>query len=166
MLRTVRAELRALDPSLPVLSVNTLRDFHSNGLIMWFYRAGTRMFLAFAFLALLLAALGIYGVKAFVVARRTHEIGIRLALGATRRQVLCMVLAEGLKLTAVGAIVGSAIALAAGRMIGSKLYEVSGSDPLTFGVTLLVIAASASLASYLPARRAASVQPMAALRYE
>ena len=166
MLRTVRAELRALDPSLPVLSANTLRDFHSNGLIMWFYRAGTRLFLAFAFLALLLAALGIYGVKAFVVARRTHEIGIRLALGATRRQVLCMVLAEGLKLTAVGAIVGSAIALAAGRMVGSKLYEVSGSDPLTFGVTLLVIAASASLASYLPARRAASVQPMAALRYE
>jgi ABC-type antimicrobial peptide transport system permease subunit len=166
MLRTVRAEIRALDATLPVLSANTLRDFHSDGLIMWFYRAGARLFLAFAGLALFLAVVGVYGVKAFVVARRTREIGIRLALGATQRQVLWMVLSDGLKLTAVGLGLGLLLALGVGRLLSSQLYEVSGADPVSFGGALVVLAGAALLASYLPARRATRIDPMAALRYE
>jgi len=166
MLRTVRAEIRALDATLPVLSANTLRDFHSDGLIMWFYRAGARLFLAFAGLALFLAIVGVYGVKAFVVARRTREIGIRLALGATQRQVLWMVLRDGLKLTAVGLGLGLLLALGVGRLLSSQLYEVSGADPVSFCGTLVVLTGAAVLASYLPARRATKIQPVVALRYE
>jgi predicted permease len=166
MLRTVRAEIRALDASLPVLAANTLRDFHSDGLIMWFYRTGARLFLAFAGLALFLAVVGVYGVKAFVVARRTREIGIRLALGATQRQVLWMVLRDGLKLTAVGLGLGFLLALGVGKLLSSQLYEVGGADPVSFCGTLVVLTGAAVLASYLPARRATKIQPVLALRYE
>ena len=166
MLRTVRSEIRALDPQLPVLSASTLRDFHSDGLMMWFQRAGARLFLAFAALALFLAAVGVYGVKSFVMARRTREIGIRLALGATTRQVLWTVLRDGVRLTAAGLFLGLLLALGVGRLLSSKLYEVSGADPVSFGVALLVLSGAALLASYLPARRATRVHPMAALRYE
>jgi ABC-type antimicrobial peptide transport system permease subunit len=166
MLRTVRSEIRALDAALPVLATNTLRDFHSDGLIMWFYRTGARLFLAFAGLALFLAVVGVYGVKAFVVARRTREIGIRLALGATQRQVLWMVLRDGLKLTAVGLGLGFLLALGVGKLLSSQLYEVSGADPVSFCGTLVVLTGAAVLASYLPARRATKIQPVLALRYE
>jgi len=166
MLRTVRAEIRALDAALPVLSANTLCDFHRDGLIMWFYRVGARLFLAFAGLALFLAVVGVYGVKAFVVARRTREIGIRLALGATERQVLWMILRDSLQLTAVGLGLGLLLALGVGKLLSSRLYEVSGADPLSFCGTLAVLTGAALLASYLPARRATKIQPVLALRYE
>jgi predicted permease len=166
MLRTVRTTIRQVDDHLPVLSINTLRDFHSEGLMMWFVRAGARLFTVFAAVALFLAVVGVYGVKAFVVARRTREIGIRVALGATTRQVLWMVLRDGVKLTAVGLTAGLLLSLAIGRLIGSKLYEVSGSDPLTFLTASVVLAAAALVACYVPARRAAKVHPMEALRCE
>jgi putative ABC transport system permease protein len=134
--------------------------------MMWFQRAGARLFLAFAALALFLAAVGVYGVKSFVMARRTREIGIRLALGATTRQVLWTVLRDGVRLTAAGLFLGLLLALGVGRLLSSKLYEVSGADPVSFGVALVVLSGAALLASYLPARRATRVHPMAALRYE
>jgi predicted permease len=166
LLRTVRAEIRAVDATLPVLSANTLRDFHSDGLMMWFYRAGARLFVTFAGLAVFLAVVGVYGVKAFVVARRTRELGIRLALGATHGQVLWLVLRDGLQLTAAGLGLGLLVALGVGRLLSSKLYEVSGTDPVTFGGALLVLTGAAVLASYLPALRATRIDPMAALRCE
>jgi predicted permease len=166
MLRAVRTAIREVDDRLPVLSVNTLRDFRSEGLMMWFVQAGARLFSVFAAVALFLAVVGVYGVKAFVVARRTREIGIRVALGATMFQVLWMVLRDGLRLTAVGLAVGLLLSLATGRLVSSKLYEVSGSDPLTFVTASAVLAAAALVACALPARRAAKIDPMEALRCE
>jgi len=166
MLRTVCSEIRAMDAQFPILSANTLRDFHSEGLIMWFHRTGARLFLTFAALSLFLAAVGVYGVKSFVMARRTREIGIRLALGATTRQVVWAMLWDGLRLSAVGLGLGLLLALGVGRLVSSALYEVSGADPLSFGIALLVLAGAAGLASYLPVRRATRIDPMTALRYE
>jgi putative ABC transport system permease protein len=166
MLRAVRGAIREVDERLPVLSVNTLRDFRSEGLMLWFVQAGARLFSVFAAVALFLAVVGVYGVKAFVVARRTREIGIRVALGATTAQVLWMVLRDGLRLTAVGLGAGLLLSLATGRLVSSKLYEVSGSDPLTFVTASAVLAAAALVACALPARRAAKIDPMEALRCE
>jgi predicted permease len=166
MLKTVRAAIRAVDDRLPVLSVNTLRDYHNGGLVMWFARAGARLFSVFATVALFLAVVGVYGVKAFVVARRTREIGVRVALGATTRQVLWLVLRDGVRLTGMGLAVGLLLSLAVGRLVSSKVYEVSGSDPLTFVTASVLLAAAALAATYVPARRAAKIDPMVALRYE
>jgi hypothetical protein len=166
MLRTVRNELRTVSDTLPVLSVNTLRDFHHEGVVLWLFRTGSRLFLIFAVLALALSVVGVYGVKAFVVSRRTRELGIRIALGATSRQVLWMVLQDGMRLTLVGLALGLLLALGAGKLLSSSLYEVSGTDPISLALAGLVLAMAALLACYVPARRAARIEPIAALRYE
>jgi ABC-type antimicrobial peptide transport system permease subunit len=119
---------------------------------------------AFAAVALLLAAVGIYGVLSYAVTQRTAEIGIRVALGARRSQVVGLVLRHGLALTAFAVAVGLAAALAAARLLRSQLFGVSPTDPLTFAGVPLVVAAVALLATYVPARRAAGVDPMEALR--
>ena len=116
--------------------------------------------------AVILAILGIYGVIAYSVQQRTHEIGVRMTLGAGRRDVLQTVLAQGLKLTAIGLAIGLASAFALARLISSFLYDVSPTEPLTFVCMSLFLAGTAALASYIPARRAARIDPMAALRYE
>jgi putative ABC transport system permease protein len=120
----------------------------------------------FAGLALLLAAIGLYGVLSYSIAERTHEIGLRMALGAKRRDVLAMVLGQGLRVALVGAGIGLAMALALTRFLLSLLYRVKPTDPATFVAVPLVLAAIALLASYIPARKAATVDPMVALRYE
>jgi len=124
------------------------------------------MFLVFGGLALLLALVGVYGVRAFTVARRTREIGIRMALGATAQSVLWLVLREGLTLTAVGLGFGMLLAVAAGRLLSGLLYGVSPVDPLVFCIAPLLHTATALLACYFPARRAARVAPIEALKYE
>jgi ABC-type antimicrobial peptide transport system permease subunit len=129
-------------------------------------RAGARLFLTFALLALFLAVVGVYGVKAYLVARRTREIGIRMALGATSQGVVWMVLRDGLRLAAAGLGLGLLLALGAGRLVSSRLYDVSGADPWALGVSLGVLATTVVIACWLPARRAARVQPMVALRCE
>jgi len=120
----------------------------------------------FAALALLLAAVGVYGVMAYTVSQRTREVGIRLAVGAAPRQVVALVFGRGLKVTAVAIALGLAGALVATRLLRSQLFGVAPGDPLTFVVVSVVLAAVALLASWLPARRAARVDPVVALRSE
>lgn len=166
MLRNLRETIRSVDPLLPVISVQTLRNFHQESLFLWFKKVAARMCGAFGALALFLAVVGVYGVKAYVVARRTREIGIRMALGADSRNVLWLVLREGLSLTAVGLGAGLILAVAVGFLVRSMIYEVQALDPVTFILAPLCLAAATLIACYLPARRATKVQPMAALRYE
>jgi len=120
----------------------------------------------FAALALLLSAVGTYGVIAYSVAQRTHELGIRMALGAERGDVLRMVTREGLRLAVVGVVIGIAGALGVTRLIASLLFAVRPADPLTFVCVSVLLVGVAHISSYIPARRATKVDPMVALRYE
>lgn len=120
----------------------------------------------FATLALALAAIGIYGIIAYAVSERTHEIGVRLALGAQRRDVMTMIVAQGMTMTAAGAVAGVAAALLMTRLMSSLLFGVSAVDPITFTAIPLLLAAVALLACYVPARRATRVDPLVALRTE
>ncbi len=120
----------------------------------------------FAAPALVLAVTGLYGLIAYAVAQRTREIGIRMALGAESSQVLCLTLHQGMRLVVLGGLIGVAAALALTRLMQSLLYEVSAADPLTFAAVALLLACAALVACYIPARRAAKIDPMVALRYE
>jgi len=127
-------------------------------------RASSVLISGFAVLALVLASIGIYGVMAYAVAQRTPEIGVRMALGAHRAAVLHLVMGLGFRLTLAGVAIGLAGALASTQLLRSLLFEVSAMNPIIFSLTAAVLAAVAILASYLPARRAASIDPMQALR--
>jgi predicted permease len=164
--QTVRRELWALDERLPVLSMKTLTDHRDTGVFYWAIKAGARVFTLFGAVAMFLAVVGLYAVKAYVVARRTREIGIRMALGSTPGHILALVLKEGLGLTVVGLAVGLLIAVGIGQVVGSLLYEVSAFDPLVFAIAPAVLAIAATAACYLPARRATRVAPVTALRSE
>ncbi|HLF82571.1 MAG TPA: ABC transporter permease [Blastocatellia bacterium] len=161
---TVRREAQALDPNLAVTNVQSLSDVV--GASLFAARMGAVLLAIFGFLALLLAAIGLYGVMSYTVSRRTREIGIRMALGAGTGNVLRLVLKEGLALVGGGVAAGLIVAAAATRLLASFLYGVSPLDATTFVAIPLVLALVALLASYLPARRAVKVDPMVALRYE
>jgi putative ABC transport system permease protein len=121
---------------------------------------------AFAGLALLLAALGIYGVLSYAVMQRTQEMGIRIALGAERARLIRMIVRQGLAVAAIGVVIGVAAALALTRTLTGLLYGVAANDPLTFAAMPVFVILIATLACYIPARRAAALDPLAALRYE
>src|SRR4029077_79488 len=129
-------------------------------------RFSMRMIASFALTALLLAGLGIYGVISYIVSERTHEIGIRLALGAQSRSILRMVLRQGLGLAIAGAAVGLVCALIVSHLMAGLLYGVRPTDPVTFGSVALLLIGVALLACYIPARRAIRVDPLVALRHE
>jgi ABC-type antimicrobial peptide transport system permease subunit len=133
---------------------------------MWAARLGARAAFAFGFMALFLASLGIYAVKGHMVASRTPEIGIRKALGATHWGVMGMVFREGLALTLAGLGIGLLLALAAGRLLSSLLYGVRPADPISIVAAVVLLGVASLLATYIPARRAAKVDPMVALRCE
>ena len=160
----VRAAIRELDPSVPAYRVQTFEDVVSRSL--WRQRLQGEVLGVFATLALVLASVGLYGVIVYAVAQRTREIGVRMALGATRRHVARLVLSQGARLTVVGVGVGAAAALALSRVVASLLYGVKPSDPVTFLAVPASLSAVALLASYAPARRAMNVDPLVAMRAE
>jgi predicted permease len=160
----VRSEVRDLDPTLPVANVRPMTEVVSAALAT--PRLTGFLLGAFAAIALVLAAVGIYGVLAYLVSRRTHEIGIRMAIGADRAEVMKLILGHGLRLTGVGLATGLAGALALARLLQTVLYEVRSTDPGTYAVVILVLLAAALLASALPALRAMRVDPVTALRIE
>jgi len=162
----VHRVLREVDDRLPVFSVRTLGQHVDSSADVWLMRTASRMFTLFGMVAALLAAVGLYGVRAFSVARRTREIGIRIALGSSARDAQLLVLREGLRVTAVGAAIGLALSIAIGRLLAGMLYEVSGADPAVLLGAPLFLGLVSLIACWVPARRAASVQPATALRSE
>ena len=156
--------LRSLDPLMPVKDLKTLEELISGTIAR--PRFNATMLTLFAALGLLLASIGIYGVLSYSVAQRTHEMGIRMALGADPRDVLGLVVRDGLKVAVLGVLVGVAVAFPATRLMASLLYGVEASDPLVFASVAATLTLVALAASYLPARRATRVQPMVALRPE
>jgi predicted permease len=160
----VRGEVNKLDARLPVYNIKTVNEHIDFAL--WGPRTAATLAATFGVLALALAALGLFGVMSYTVAQRTREIGIRVALGASRRNVLKLIAKQGLTLTLIGILIGLTAAFAATRVLSGLLYGVSATDPLTFVAVALLLAVAALLACYIPARRATKVDPTIALRYE
>jgi len=161
---SIRSSVNELDASVPIFQLKTMSDVVGDSLVR--PRFLSLLLGSFSVIALLLAAVGIYGVMAYSVSQRTQEIGVRVALGATTRNVLSMVIGQGLKLTVVGLAVGLTGSFLLSRVMASLLFEISPTDPLTFAMVGIGLAAVALLACFVPARRAAKVDPMVALRYE
>ena len=162
----LRRTVRDIDPALPVLSVKSFTQHLDDNLELWIVRAAAALFSVFGGLALGLSVIGLYGVKAYSVARRTREIGIRMALGAQRGTVQWMILREGAAMLVAGLALGLLLALATGRIVSSMLYEISSLDPIAFTIAPLLLSAAALLATWFPARQATRISPMAALRTE
>jgi predicted permease len=159
-----RTAVASIDPSIPMYNVSSMRVEIEKSIYTERLLAAVSM--TFGLLATILASVGVYGVIAYNVARRTSEIGLRVALGAERGHVLRMVLGEVLFLAMFGVIAGIAVAFAAGRMIETQLFGIKAADPMVFSAAALAIAVAAALAAWIPARRAAGIDPIQALRYE
>jgi len=166
MMPTLRQALREIDPDLPLLQMTPYTDLIEKSPNLWIVKLGAMLFGAFGCIALLLAVVGVYGVKAYAVACRTREIGIRMALGAHRKDVFALIMRQGALQTALAVAVGLLLSLAAGRVLSQILYGVSPSDPLSLISSSFMLAAAALLACFLPARRATYVNPITALRTE
>jgi ABC-type antimicrobial peptide transport system permease subunit len=164
MLAEMRGKLREIDPTLPLYMTATLQEGIDSMLLP---RRGITLLLGmFAGVALLLAAVGLYGVLAYDVSQRTREIGIRGAIGATRGQIISLILRQGLGRTVAGIVVGSAGALCLTRYLRTQLFDVASIDPLTYALVSTLLLLVALLACWLPALRAAKVDPVIALRAE
>ena len=159
---SVRRELQKLMPGASYVTVTPMSEIFDPNVRSW--RLGATMFVAFGALALVLAAIGLYSVIAYNVVQRTHELGVRVAFGAQMRDVVRLILGEGLRLALAGVIIGGAIALFAGRWVAPLLYHVKPTDPVVYGSVIAVLLGAAALASLVPALRAARVDPNVALR--
>jgi len=164
VLAAVRTQVQQLDKNLALTNGLTVQQLLAQGL--WPARMGAALLGLFGFLALILASIGIYGVLAYSVAQRTAEIGIRMAMGAQPAQVLRLVLSQGMRLAALGAAVGLVAAFPVARLASGLLYSVSAADPITYGGITFLLMSVALLACYIPARRAARIDPLVALRFE
>lgn len=163
-LNAIRQQIRSVDSSIPIVLSSNMADYRDHGMSAWGVRMGAQMFAAFGIVAAFLALIGVYGVRAYLVARRTREIGIRMALGATRADVLRMVLREGMALVSVGLVLGVFLAFAAGMSLRGLIYQVSEYDPISFIGAAVLLTLAALLACYVPALRATRVAPTVALR--
>jgi ABC-type antimicrobial peptide transport system permease subunit len=160
----LRAEVAALDPDLPLTDVRTMNNFL--GVALFPARIVGAVLGVFGLLGLVLAAVGLYGVMSYSVSQRTREIGIRMAIGAAQNAVVRLVMRQGMTLVLLGTVIGLAGAVAASRLLRGILYGSGAADPVSFTVIPLVLLGVALLAIWIPARRAASVDPMRALRSE
>ena len=160
----IQQEVRAIDGQMPVAQIRTMEQVLAEGIS----RQNFNMLLLsiFAAIALLLAAVRIYGIMAYSVEQRTQELGIRMALGASRTSMLALIVKQGMKLAGIGVLAGLAVSYGLARLLSSLLYGVKASDPVTFGVVAMMLTFVAFLATYVPARRAMRVDPVVALRYE
>jgi len=160
----VRQAIREVGSNVPILAFTTLAEEVNNSLAQ--ERVVAELSSLFGLLALILTSVGLYGVMTYTVARRTSEIGIRMALGARQPQVLWMVLRESLELVTMGVVIGIPLVFAFARLISSQLYGIPKGDPQAICAAMVLLASIAAIASYIPARRATKVDPMVALRYE
>ena len=164
VIATVRGHVQSLDNNLALTNWNTIGELLDQGL--WAPRMGAALLAVFGGVALILAVVGVYGVLSYSVNQQTREIGIRMAMGAQTSSVLSLVVKQGMRLAIIGLVLGLVAAFAAMRVLSSLLFGVSAHDPLIFGGVTLILATAAILACYIPARRAANVDPLVALRYE
>jgi putative ABC transport system permease protein len=164
LIATVRHIVGSIDKDQPIFAIATMKQLVANSVSS---RRMTLVLLGlFGTLALLLACVGIYGVISYSVAQRTHEIGIRMALGAQHRDVLRMIVGQGGRIAGAGVVIGVIISFGLVRFMTDLLFSVSAADPLTFGAVAILLALITMLACYIPARRAVRVDPMGALRHE
>jgi predicted permease len=166
MLGAVRGELQRLDSRLPIFTARTMTMQRDASVMTWSVRVAATMFSTFGGLALLLATIGVYGLNAYEVSRRTREIGIRMALGANEGDVRRLLLREGVRTTLIALAIGLALAAAAGKLVSGLLYRVSPFDPAVLAIAAAVLSAASMLACLLPARRATRIAPLDALRTE
>jgi predicted permease len=164
VIAAVRSQVQSLDTNLALTNLNTIEELIDQGL--WAPRVGAGLLAVFGALALLLAIVGVYGVLSYSVSQQTREIGIRMAMGARTASVLSLVVRQGMRLALVGLALGLVIAFAGMRLLSSLLFGVSAHDPATFAGVSLILATAAILGCYVPARRAAKINPISALRYE
>jgi putative ABC transport system permease protein len=162
----IRSEVRNIEPDVATFGVSSMQQLISDSPASFMRRFPAFVIGTFAAIALLLASIGIYGVVSYSVSQQTHQIGIRMALGAGARDILKMVLRQGILLAGIGVAVGVVAATGLMRLLRSLLFEVGANDPLTFGVVATSLFAVALFACYIPARRATKVDPLVALRYE
>ena len=162
----LRAALRSSNPDLPVLQITPYANLVEKNIGLWIVRIGAVLFGVFGAIALVLAVVGVYGVKSYAVARRTREIGIRMAVGAQPGDVFALIMKQGALQTALAVAAGLLLSLGVGQLLAKMLYQVSPADPVALGASATLLATAALLACFLPARRATKVSPMNALRAE
>jgi len=166
LLDVVRREIRATAPALPLFAVATLEAHREGSIGLWVLRTAARVFSVLGAAAAFLAIVGLYGVKSYIVSRRTREFGIRQALGATPARIVRQVFREGLALTLVGVGLGLGLGALLGRVLSVVLYQVSPFDPISLGAAAALLLSAAMVAAWVPARRAGRIEPMVAMRTE
>jgi predicted lysophospholipase L1 biosynthesis ABC-type transport system permease subunit len=166
LVEPVRRALQAAAPGLPVLEVRSFRQHMRASAGLWALRTSALLFSVFGVLTMLVALVGVYGVQAYAVSRRTREIGIRIALGARPAEVRGLILREGLATALAGVALGLCVGAAVGRLQAAVIVDVRAFDPLAFGMAAALLLGAAALASFLPARRATRIEPLVALRSE